>query len=372
MKTNKEMTMAKKMVLIIALMVMVSAVPSDAAEMTSLYRGVRPLGMGDAFTALANDENAVFYNPAGLGHVDEWRVNILNPKMEIGQSTLDFYSDASNLKSGDTVGATNLLRKYVGKHLYANVSVYPNFTKKNFSVGGFGGGSLNAEVNTPTYPTMTADMSMTGGATLGLARQWMEDRVSLGVSAKYLVRQRAIKTFTPIDFASSNTSYDFSKNAVNGSGVGIDLGGVYSFPNMPDWKPRVGAALQNIGDVDFGKVTNAGKNVDNKAFMSLNVGGAVTRKLWIMDTTFAADYRDLANNTSNDSDMAKRLHLGVEAKFPRLLSLRAGINQGYPSFGVGISLWLVKFDYAYYSEEVGAYAGQREDARHVAQLSIGF
>src|SRR3989338_7728825 len=29
--------------------------------------GIRPLGMGAAFTAVADDQNAAFYNPAGLG-----------------------------------------------------------------------------------------------------------------------------------------------------------------------------------------------------------------------------------------------------------------------------------------------------------------
>jgi len=32
--------------------------------------GVRPLGMGGAFTAVANDSNCIYYNPGGLGFVD--------------------------------------------------------------------------------------------------------------------------------------------------------------------------------------------------------------------------------------------------------------------------------------------------------------
>lgn len=35
--------------------------------------GVRPMGMGGAFTALADDENALFYNPAGLGFLEQLR-----------------------------------------------------------------------------------------------------------------------------------------------------------------------------------------------------------------------------------------------------------------------------------------------------------
>ncbi len=45
-------------------------VPTDGyAEVAALFEigaGARPLGMGGAFVAVANDESAVFYNPAGL------------------------------------------------------------------------------------------------------------------------------------------------------------------------------------------------------------------------------------------------------------------------------------------------------------------
>src|SRR3990170_3935872 len=49
------------------------AVGLDAAAWAEplplFYQGVRPLGMGGAFTAVADDENAMFYNPAGLNNI---------------------------------------------------------------------------------------------------------------------------------------------------------------------------------------------------------------------------------------------------------------------------------------------------------------
>ncbi|MCR4405216.1 MAG: hypothetical protein NUW06_08105 [Candidatus Acetothermia bacterium] len=46
-----------------------STAPASAQSLVSLFDidpGVRPLGMGGAFTGLADDENSLFYNPAGL------------------------------------------------------------------------------------------------------------------------------------------------------------------------------------------------------------------------------------------------------------------------------------------------------------------
>ncbi len=47
------------------------------AEPTSTANSsVRALGMGDAYTALADDESALFYNPAGLARVRgiNWKI----------------------------------------------------------------------------------------------------------------------------------------------------------------------------------------------------------------------------------------------------------------------------------------------------------
>ncbi|HLB95273.1 MAG TPA: hypothetical protein VJK28_03760, partial [Nitrospiria bacterium] len=69
---------------------------------------------------------------------------------------------------------------------------------------------------------------------------------------------------------------------------------------------------------------------------------------------------------------AKRLHLGVEYQLPTIFAFRAGFNQGYFSFGATADVWILKLAYAYYIEEIGAYAGQQPNRRHAAQLSLGF
>ena len=50
---------------------------SNVASVFSLGMGARPLGMGGAFIGLANDESAVYYNPAGLAFLDSSGVTSL-------------------------------------------------------------------------------------------------------------------------------------------------------------------------------------------------------------------------------------------------------------------------------------------------------
>ncbi len=60
---------------------------SNVAAIFELGPGARPLGMGEAFLALADDANAAFYNPAGLG----WQSGITVTSLFARQfDTLDY------------------------------------------------------------------------------------------------------------------------------------------------------------------------------------------------------------------------------------------------------------------------------------------
>ncbi len=47
-----------------------------AGELRRPFQGIRNLGMGNVGVAMSHDENALFYNPAGLAAVDTTLVNI--------------------------------------------------------------------------------------------------------------------------------------------------------------------------------------------------------------------------------------------------------------------------------------------------------
>jgi hypothetical protein len=74
-----------------------------------------------------------------------------------------------------------------------------------------------------------------------------------------------------------------------------------------------------------------------------------------------------------DIQLGNKIHLGVEVALP-LISIRAGINQGYYTAGAGLDLGLIRADVATYGVELGEYPGQQEDRRYVAQVTfeLGF
>src|SRR3990172_7382434 len=58
-----------------------------------LYKGIRSLGMGGAFTAVGKDAEALFYNPAGLYDMG-LKIAILNPLVEVDQNITALATDA--------------------------------------------------------------------------------------------------------------------------------------------------------------------------------------------------------------------------------------------------------------------------------------
>src|SRR3989338_7925440 len=76
---------------------------APAEELPLFYQGLRPLGMGGAFTAVADDENAIFYNPAGMNNIEGFGgVEILNPFVEVSRETIDFFKDLQDVSDAPT------------------------------------------------------------------------------------------------------------------------------------------------------------------------------------------------------------------------------------------------------------------------------
>lgn len=340
-----------------------------ADELPLFYKGIRPLGMGGAFTAVADDENAMFYNPAGLNSIKGLGgVAVFNPYVEADKNVKPFFNDVKDVAdaSGNeqTRLASQLLEDWLGKHLHLRTGLFPNVTMHNFGVGFLGQASFDGEVHNPLGVNT---LQLRGGYDLALLVSGayginvLNNPLRIGVTGKVINRRMLDQTYTTRELVQQD-GIDLGRDLQSGRGVGVDLGAIYSLPVFLE--PAVGVSLQNIGDVNFG---DAGK-----LEQQMNLGAALHPPVGFGKLLVAVDIIDLTNQLGEDHDLAKRINMGVEYKFPMLVSLRAGLHQGYPSYGFTVDLWVLKASYAYYIEEIGAYAGQRPDRRNMVQLSFGF
>jgi hypothetical protein len=212
----------------------VAGVGGTGAEFLKLGGGARPLAMGEAYTALADDSSSIFWNPAGLAKMsfpemlymyDQWFIDI--------------------------------------KHQYFNFA-YP------FSLGTFGGGYsvLDSGDIAGFGPSgeATGNFKTTGGAlTFSWARKF-GDHLSLGFNLKSISEQLE------------------SKQA---AATALDLGFLY------DINPRLslGLVVANIGPpLKF-------IAEETPLPRTIRVGAAARNRLWGNKLNLAADYVNYADGT---------------------------------------------------------------------------
>lgn len=332
-----------------------------AEELPNLYRGIRPLGMGGAFITLSDDENAMFYNPAGLNDVSGFGgVGLLNPLVEISENTNGLYQDLSDLDTDDAGKVAEFLSERVGEHQHVRAALLPHFYMHNFSIGVLGQATLDMEIRNRANPQVPTNLRLDKGIVASGAFGFLDQRLQIGATGKFIQREGVNRVYTVVDIAAEN--FDPLDQTVKKSDFALDLGTKVNFKNF--LKPSVALAVQNITDLDFEELGEIPQQV--------NIGASINPDFWILKTTFAIEIDDLTKQVEGDDDLYKRTHFGAEFRFPMVLAVRAGLNGGYLTAGASVDFWILSLSYATYAEEIGAFSGQRSDRRHVAQLSLGF
>ncbi len=333
--------------------------PALAQEHPSLFRGVRPLGMGGAFLTLSNDENALFYNPAGLNDVKGAHAAILNPYVSVSENSIGFAQDLIDLEGTDEAAVADLLNRHVGEHQHTQAALFPNFYTRNLAFGLLGSAVLDLEVRNTANPEVVTDAKADLAGLVGVAHGFRQQTIQVGATGKYVRREGVKKVFQAADIV---VDFDPFADRTKETDFAFDLGAKVNFPVL--LRPSVALVLQNIGDLDFGALGVIPRQVHLGVGVHPDFGG--------FSNTLALELRDVTREIDGDDDLSKRVHLGAEMRFPRILAIQAGVNQGYYTAGVTLDLWILTVGAATYAEEVGTFAGQRADRRYVAQLSLGF
>lgn len=338
-----------------------------------LYKGIRSVGMGGTFTAVGKDPESLFYNPAGLYDMG-FQIAIINPLIEIDESVLDLTGDIQDALDKDTDteridALTDIISTNMGKPLHGRMSLFPHLAIKNAAIGVIGQGLVDMRLHNPLSSQGAVEVQggYEYGPVMGFSIGFPTTGLRIGVGAKYIfnswvaegftIRQIASEEFDPLDSKKDNADYSF------------DVGLLYDIPLIQSLNPRIGLSVLDITDLDF-QEDSEGRLIPMRGNIGLSINPSL---IGFMETILALDYQDITHQFEQDDSIGKRLHIGAEFGFlARHILLRAGLNQGYTSAGAELDLWALKIGYAYYSEELGAYAGQDKDTRHLAQLSIGW
>ena len=321
-----------RLTLAATLLAFAAAIPARAA-FEQLGVGARAPGMGDAFTALADDAYAPYYNPAGLAQIDRGQLSAAYSRLYVG------LGDGSDIGSSQIYYALPLARG-----------------KKNRTLG-FGLDRLSLS-------SVYVEQALTGAFGMKVLERESGSQLMVGLSAKYLTR-----SFTaPPEAENSCTGLSCNQGAdpvLSGekskSTYDADLGLLYRLPK----KFQIGLAIQHLMS------PNVAFSGSDKLERAINLGLAY-KSLWM---SLLAEVR--TKKTSSGAS-GRDYVFAAERYYPTLdygqFGLRGSLGMGSDewrqmTFGASYRVNKIQTDYAYMLP-VGAVKGN--SGTHRVSLSFHF
>ncbi len=360
----------KRLSQIFFLAILTLCAPAHAAEIYEFYNGVRSLGMGGAYVTTANDETALYTNPAGLGKLRDAFVTIADPEVGFTDNITDFvpFGDITDLASAQ--GLIAIMTRQPGKHLHFHAQFSPSLVLPNFGIGLLAKWETNAWTNNPAT-TVTMNYRNDYALTLAYNFRLFDGIIKVGVNAKYIDRIE-VRNAT---FPTTTTNLNFKNISSEGTGVSSDAGIIMTAP----WKllPSLGVVVRDVGHTSFTmsdgafyrsttrpqqeqQQVDAGFSVS--PIFGKNVRGILTAEVHDVTT----------KDPLEKADIMRRFHGGMEINVADFFFLRGGANQKFWTAGFEFASEKFQLQGAYYGEDVGTPNNPIEDRRLVGKFVIRF
>ena len=329
-----------------------------AAPLQDMNTSVRALGMGNAFIGVAQGLDALFYNPAGLARNPGVSWTIVDPK--VGASGYEAFTKVQGLQNAGDLSAT--LAELYGENVWLGVGAKTGMTFPLVAFAVYDSADASLSVHNPAYTTLGVDVVNDFGYAAGFGAMVIPG-VEVGMGIKWIKRlgSRAPVGASLIGDLDPDVIMQNIRN--EGIGYGLDLGMNFTIPAPV--QPTFSFAWRNVGTTKF-RTANTSMTAPPSEPSEMILGAALGIHLPLVSVTPTFDYRYLDRS---DVQLSKKINFGVEVSLP-LIDIRGGFHQGYYTAGVGLNLGMFRIDAATYGEELGEYAGQKEDRRYMVQATL--
>lgn len=342
-----------------------STAHADDGVLRPLYTGLRSQAMGGAFSAIADDEEAIYINPAGLAGVKRFSVHLLDLNPSV---STDLVGQLSNTSQFSNPGISTV-DQFMGKNLDVNAQGTMSFVMPHLGFSILGDAQTLMDIKNHELPTVDFGVQETYGFQLAWGTSVLQTGGSrgggistdlrVGAALKSMWRQGG---FNNIDVTQLLNASKSTFAPYLGSGLehafGADLGVQYLQGLTPQFSIAEAVAWTDIGNTTFGPNADPVKN-------NLTTGIAGTYHLTRMAITMSYDRAYWLE----DVDGSLKNHLGLEFTIP-FLSVWAGINGSSPTYGAAFDIWLLRLEAASIIQNLGATAGQDVMREYMTQISV--
>ena len=385
-----------------------------AQEIPESFTPVRPQGIGGAFTAIANDENAVWTNPAGLARGTKPRnrdaINLIKaPNIIVGANTAsrNFIQGVSTNSGSQDVGrVADQADSLKDKPFWATTAVFPLIM---FEAGGlpsvagvYSSTTLQSVVDDDNAELAKTTAISDLGAVYGMAFTDKSHSISAGVVARYVARYAYEDKIPLSDLKKGKELQSRIKEGSNrSSALGVDLGFLWTVADF--WFPTIGVSMLNAptgckenylnpfskkrekvcGTVFSGNFENpeAISTVDPTDIrLGLSMSPRFSSKL---AARVALDLHHLpitvgdAHYGLEGIEPIKQLHAGIELFVGNPLerspfTVGMGLSQGYFTFGTTVEVGVISLQFSTYGRDISSSSTPKEDRRMLLGLSMDF
>ncbi len=243
--------------------------------------------------------------------------------------------------------------------------------------------------------TVTATLGFIGGLSYPI-ELGSKAKIHLGVDIRPMLRFHipltntdAITLITALGAGGDLFAALNSASVLYGVGIGLDAGVIVELGPL-----LIGISSRDIGGTRFqyrgdsmstlmatlggqGKLPTGAAVADVYSIpMDLSAGIAFHPNLGafskILDPSIQVDCQNILGAIRGDMSPWSMLHAGAELTLLRFFSLRAGLNQGYLTFGGGLKLFFLDLNAAVFTRELGAHLGDVPNAGATIDLALRF
>ncbi len=376
-------------VLIFAVFIGVSRISVVGAEVKNIeeppFLALLPQVMGEGGISVAesNGYTSLFYNPAGFAS-KRGSITILSMDTWMYSNPLRVYKLLNEFNTGSSDFLSTINKEVTTGGIGVGFAGGMGFVTKGLGLGmAF---VLDSYLYGPTLLGVEGDLTGTIGFVGGYAvsLNLLGLNLKIGGDIRPMVRVHvplensdAINLLVSLAQGKDLISTLNSVEAYHGFGLALDVGTIASLGPF-----KFGLSVRDFGGTRFyythntvKEVTDSfqsgggfpkGTEVDMTKYnysipMNISLGAAFHPDLgilsFVVDPSVHVDVGDIGSVITDAKSVWTLLHAGASVRLLSLFSVRAGINQGYITMGMGIKLLFLDFNASVFTRELGKHVG---------------
>ncbi|TWW09982.1 hypothetical protein E3A20_08870 [Planctomyces bekefii] len=345
----------------------------------SYFTNPRTTAMGGASITVADDLDAAFANPAGIGGLNLNRKDapylrkLYFPWLGLGANakSAKLYREFKDQGGGSdsTIGRA-IVDAHSGDAQYARANFALGMVFGRTLLVPFADSQLAAVAQGSGTDAIDVRYRGTSGVGYGFSAQDPAGRISIGYFGFAASRKETQGVFSYNEFTDSSArKAAIKESSINYEGVGQNVGIIWRIAETA--RPTFGLNLKNAGDTVY--TSSSEEHEDLIETQDLNLGFSVSPKLgsnssfnFVVQADHLLDY---------EFPTKKKYHIGLElclAGFGSYstMSLRSGYNDDGPSAGLSLNVGLVALESSVYSVDIGVDNEKMVEQRYMTTLMV--